>query len=127
MAVTLPQREFVDPFDGLGDLAAGVLRTPATPQESFADDPLRMMRATRFAGQLGVTVAPEVLAAMIDMAPRIAMVSAERVRDELSKLLLADRPRPGLELLVDSGLADHVLPELPEALTQQEPSSYQGL
>ena len=113
MAVTLPERTFVDPFDGLADLAAGILRTPATPQESFADDPLRMMRATRFAGQLGVTVAPEVLAAMIDMAPRITMVSAERVRDELSKLLLADRPRPGLELLVDSGLADHVLPELP--------------
>ena len=113
MAVTLPQREFVDPFDGLGDLAAGVLRTPATPQESFADDPLRMMRAARFAAQLGVTVAPEVLAAMTDMAQRITMVSAERVRDELSKLLLAARPRPGLELLVDSGLADHVLPELP--------------
>jgi poly(A) polymerase len=113
MAVTLPDRTFVDPFAGLADLAAGILRTPATPEESFADDPLRMMRAARFAAQLGVTVAPEVRAAMVAMADRITMVSAERVRDELSKLLLADRPRAGLELLVDTGLADHVLPELP--------------
>ncbi len=113
MAVTLPDREFVDPFDGLVDLAAGRLRTPATPQESFADDPLRMMRAARFVAQLGVGVAPEVRSAMLEMAERITMVSAERVRDELSRLLLAARPRPGLELLVDTGLADHVLPELP--------------
>jgi poly(A) polymerase len=113
MAVTLPERRFVDPFDGLADLAAMVLRTPATPEESFADDPLRMMRAARFAAQLGVGVAPEVRTAMDAMADRITMVSAERVRDELSKLLLSDRPRPGVELLVDSGLAEHVLPELP--------------
>ncbi len=113
MAVSLPERTFVDPFDGLADLAARVLRTPATPEESFADDPLRMMRAARFAAQLGVDVAPGVRAAMSAMADRITMVSAERVREELSKLLLATRPRPGLELLVDSGLADHVLPELP--------------
>jgi poly(A) polymerase len=113
MAVTLPDRTFVDPFDGLADLAAKVLRTPATPEESFADDPLRMMRAARFSAQLGVAVAPDVRAALVAMADRLSMVSAERVRDELSKLLLADRPRPGLELLVGSGLADHVLPELP--------------
>jgi poly(A) polymerase len=113
MAVTLPDRTLVDPFDGLVDLAALRLRTPATPEESFADDPLRMMRAARFAAQLQVSVAPEVRAAMTAMAERITMVSAERVRDELSKLLLADRPRPGIELLVESGLADHVLPELP--------------
>ncbi len=113
MAVTLPAREFVDPFDGLSDLAAGILRTPATPEESFADDPLRMMRAARFTAQLQATVAPEVRAAMQAMAERIAMVSAERVRDELSKLLMAEVPRPGLELMVDCGLADHVLPELP--------------
>ncbi len=113
MAVTLPDRTLVDPFDGLVDLAALRLRTPATPEESFADDPLRMMRAARFAAQLQVSVAPELRAAMTAMAERIAMVSAERVRDELSKLLLADRPRPGIELLVESGLADHVLPELP--------------
>ncbi len=113
MAVTLPDLTLVDPFDGLSDLAQGVLRTPATPQESFADDPLRMMRAARFAAQLDVEVAPEVRAAMTDMAERITVVSAERVRDELSKLLLADKPRPGLELLTETGLAAHVLPELP--------------
>ena len=113
MAVSLPDRTFVDPYDGLSDLARRVLRTPATPEESFADDPLRMMRAARFAAQLGVQVAPEVRAAMVAMAGRIDMVSAERIRDELSKLLLTARPRPGLELLVDTGLADHVLPELP--------------
>lgn len=113
MAVMLPDRTFVDPFDGLSDLAAGVLRTPATPEQSFADDPLRMMRAARFVAQLGVTVAPEVRDAMSAMSDRISMVSAERVRDELSKLLLADSPRSGLELMVDTGLADHTLPELP--------------
>ena len=113
MALTLPDRVFVDPFGGLADLAAMVLRTPAAPEESFADDPLRMMRAARFAAQLGVDVAPEVRSALAGMADRITMVSAERVRDELSKLLLSARPRPGVELLVDSGLADHVLPELP--------------
>ena len=113
MAVTLPDRVFVDPFDGLGDLARGLLRTPSTPQESFADDPLRMMRAARFAAQLGVDLVPELRSAMADMAERITMVSAERVRDEISKTLLSARPRPGLELLTDTGLADHVLPELP--------------
>ncbi len=113
MAVRLPGGQFVDPFDGLTDLAAGVLRTPATPEESFADDPLRMMRAARFAGQLGVTVDPMVRRAMVAMADRIRMVSAERVRDELSKLLLAADPRAGLELLVGTGLAGVVLPELP--------------
>lgn len=113
MAVTLPDRTFVDPFDGLADLAAHTLRTPATPEESFADDPLRMMRAARFAAQLGVSVSLEVLAAMTAMADRITMVSAERVRDELSKLMLTEVPRMGLELMVDTGLADHVLPELP--------------
>ena len=95
MAVTLPDRTFVDPFDGLADLAAHTLRTPATPEESFADDPLRMMRAARFVAQLGVSVSPEVLAAMTAMADRITMVSAERVRDELSKLMLTEVPRHG--------------------------------
>jgi len=113
MAVTLPDRQFVDPFDGLADLAAMVLRTPAAAEDSFADDPLRMMRAARFTAQLGVVVAPGVRAAMDAMAERITLVSAERVRDELSKLLLAARPRAGVELMVDCGLADHVLPELP--------------
>ncbi|WP_433857284.1 CCA tRNA nucleotidyltransferase [Streptomyces kronopolitis] len=113
MAVLLPQKEFVDPHDGLEDLAARVLRTPGTPQESFSDDPLRMMRAARFAAQLDFEVAPEVIAAMKAMSDRIEIVSAERVRDELNKLILAPHPREGLRLLVESGLADQVLPELP--------------
>jgi poly(A) polymerase len=113
MALALPDATFLDPHGGLQDLAQGVLRTPATPQASFGDDPLRMLRAARFAAQLGFTVAPEVRAAMAEMAPRLGIVSAERVRDELVKLLLAPTPRPGLTLLVDTGLADVVLPELP--------------
>ncbi|MDW6061265.1 CCA tRNA nucleotidyltransferase [Streptomyces sp. FXJ1.4098] len=113
MAVALPRKEFIDPHNGLEDLAAKVLRTPGTPEESFSDDPLRMMRAARFAAQLDFDVAPEVIAAMKAMAGRIEIVSAERVRDELNKLILAARPVKGLRLLVDTGLADHVLPELP--------------
>jgi len=113
MALVLPSRELVDLFGGSADLAAGVLRTPATPEESFSDDPLRMMRAARFAAQLDLVVEPEVVAAMRDMAGRIAIVSAERMRDELVKLLLSGQPRRGLTLLVDTGLADLVLPELP--------------
>ena len=113
MALVLPQQQLVDPHGGLGDLAASVLRTPGTPFDSFSDDPLRMMRAARFAAQLGFTVAPQVTAAMADMAGRLEIVSAERVRVELVKLLLAPQPRAGLRLLVDTGLADVVLPELP--------------
>ncbi|MFG3080597.1 CCA tRNA nucleotidyltransferase [Streptomyces parvulus] len=113
MAVALPKKKFIDPHGGLDDLAARVLRTPGTPEESFSDDPLRMMRAARFAAQLDFEVAPEVVAAMKDMAGRIDIVSAERVRDELNKLILSAHPRKGLTLLVESGLADRVLPELP--------------
>jgi poly(A) polymerase len=113
MAITLPDATFVDPYGGLRDLADQILRPPGAPETSFDDDPLRMMRAARFAAQLGFTVAPDVLDAMHDMAPRIQIVSAERVRDELVRLVNAPRPRLGLELMVDSGLAAHVLPELP--------------
>ncbi len=117
MALALPDwrapQAFVDPYGGMDDLAAGVIRTPGRAEESFDDDPLRMLRAARFAAQLGFGVAPEVLAAMQDRAPRLAIVSAERVRGELEKLLLGAHPRLGLELLVDTGLADAVLPELP--------------
>ncbi|MEU2226614.1 CCA tRNA nucleotidyltransferase [Streptomyces sp. NPDC018347] len=113
MAVALPEKEFIDPHGGLEDLAARVLRTPGTPEESFSDDPLRMMRAARFAAQLDFTVASEVVTAMTEMAERIEIVSAERVRDELNKLILSAHPRKGLTLLVDTGLADRVLPELP--------------
>lgn len=113
MAVELPTLTFVDPFEGLTDLAARRLRTPGTPQASFGDDPLRMMRAARFVAQLGFEVVPDVLAAMHEMAERITIVAPERVRVELEKLLLASWPRAGLGLFVDSGLADHVLPEVP--------------
>ncbi|MFJ7767714.1 CCA tRNA nucleotidyltransferase [Streptomyces sp. NPDC097107] len=113
MAVALPEKRFIDPHGGLDDLAARVLRTPGTPEESFSDDPLRMMRAARFAAQLDFEVAPEVVAAMKDMAGRIDIVSAERVRDELNKLVLSSHPRKGLSLLVETGIAERVLPELP--------------
>ncbi|WP_079428636.1 MULTISPECIES: CCA tRNA nucleotidyltransferase [Streptomyces] len=113
MALALPEQVFVDPHGGLEDLAAGVLRTPGTPEDSFSDDPLRMLRAARFAAQLDFEVAPEVVAAMKAMADRIEIVSAERVQAELNKLLLSAHPRKGLALLVDTGLADRVLPELP--------------
>ncbi len=114
MAVRLPDLVFVDPFNGLVDLAAGVLRTPGTAAASFNDDPLRMMRAARFVSQLGFTLDPEVVWEMSELAGRLEIVSAERVRDELSKLLLGRFPRAGLEVMVTSGLADLVLPELPK-------------
>ena len=113
MAVRLPSHEIVDLFGGVLDLANRVLRTPGTPEDSFSDDPLRMMRAARFAAQLGFDVDPDVVRAMTEMADRIEIVSAERVRDELVKLVCAPYPRLGLTLLVETGLADRVLPELP--------------
>lgn len=113
MAVKLPEVEFVDLHGGIADLAAGLLRTPGRPEDSFADDPLRMMRAARFASQLEMTVEESALAAMTAMAERLEIVSAERVRDELSKLLLGEDPRRGLSLLVETGLTQYVLPELP--------------
>jgi poly(A) polymerase len=120
MAIALPGRIFEDPYGGIVDLAHKVLRTPGRPEDSFADDPLRMMRAARFAAQLGFTVAPEVRQAMTDMAERIAIVSSERVRDELVKLVCAPRPRVGLTLLVETGLAEHVLPELPALALERD-------
>ncbi|WP_344161683.1 CCA tRNA nucleotidyltransferase [Kribbella yunnanensis] len=113
MAVLLPSHQFVDPYGGIADVANKVIRTPGSPEDSFSDDPLRMMRAARFAAQLGFTPDPGVVAAMTAMADRITIVSAERVRDELIKLICADHPRIGLDLLVTTGIADHVLPELP--------------
>jgi poly(A) polymerase len=113
MAVELPSKRFVDPYGGLAHLTAQVIDTPGTPERSFSDDPLRMMRAARFTAQLRFAPTQRVIAAMTAMADRISIVSAERVRDELNKLLLTDRPRPGLGLLVHTGLAQRVLPELP--------------
>ena len=105
--------ELVDPFDGLTDMDNLLIRTPLDPDITFSDDPLRMMRAVRFVAQLGFRIEPETAEALSDMVDRIEIVSAERVRDELVKLLLSDRPRAGIEALVDSGLADIVLPEIP--------------
>jgi len=113
MAVSLPDKTFVDPYGGLADLAARVLRTPSGPEVSFSDDPLRMMRAARFAAQLRFRPEPDVVAAMRAMADRLSIVSTERIRDELARLVCSDHPRVGLDLLVGTGLADRVLPELP--------------
>ena len=112
MAVRLPGLEFVDPFFGLGALAEKSLRTPVTATQSFDDDPLRIMRAARFTAQLGFSVEEDVLAAMTELAPRLEIVSAERVRAELERLLLSPHARDGLDLMVWSGVADVVLPEL---------------
>jgi poly(A) polymerase len=115
MAARLPSLELVDPFGGLADLRATVLRTPGRAQDSFTDDPLRIMRAARFTAQLDFTVTADVREAMTALAPRLAVVSAERIRDELTKLMLAPGLGPvrGIALLVDTGVADEVLPEVP--------------
>lgn len=113
MALRLPDLELVDPFGGIKDLHAGVLRTPGTPEDSFTDDPLRMMRAARFSSQLGLDVAEPVREAMTAMAQRLEIVSAERVREELVKLVCGAYPRRGIELMTDTGLAEIVLPEVP--------------
>ena len=120
MAVRLPGREVEDPYGGVLDLAHRVLRTPGTPEDSFSDDPLRMMRAARFAAQLGFEVDESVVAAMTAMAERIEIISAERVRDELVKLVMGAYPRRGLTLLVDTGLAELVLPELPALALERD-------
>jgi poly(A) polymerase len=112
MAVSLPDHRFTDPYGGVEDLAAKVIRTPGTPQQSFGDDPLRMLRAARFAAQLRFAVDPDVRAAMVSMAEDLDRITAERVREEFTKLLCGADPVGGLRLLVDTGLADRFLPEL---------------
>jgi poly(A) polymerase len=113
MAARLPSFELVDPFGGLDALTAQVIRTPGRPEDSFGDDPLRILRAARFAARLGFAVAPEVQVAMGEQAARLSIVSAERITDELTKLMLTVAPEDGLDLLVTTGVAEHVLPELP--------------
>jgi poly(A) polymerase len=104
--------EFHDPLGGLAALRAGMLDTPSAPQVSFGDDPLRMLRAARFVSQLGFTVAPRVLAAIHEMAPQLARITAERVAAELDKLIVGAQPTAGIDLMVQSGLGDVVLPEV---------------
>lgn len=120
MALRLPSLEFVDLFGGLDDLADRTLRTPVTAEQSFDDDPLRMMRAARFAAGLGFQVADDVVAAMTAMAARLDIVSAERIRDEFSKLLCAGNPVEGLRLLVETGLAERFVPELPALALERD-------
>jgi poly(A) polymerase len=113
MALQLPEQVLVDPSGGMEDLLAGRLRTPSSPQVSFGDDPLRMLRAARFTSQLGFTATEETVAAMTELAPKLSIISVERINAELSKLLLSDSPRAGIQLLVDTGLAEQFLPEVP--------------
>jgi len=106
--------QFIDPFGGLVDLAKKTLRTPGKPEDSFSDDPLRMLRAARFASQLNFQIAPDVLDAMKAMTDRLTIISAERIRDEMTKLLMSHNPRIGITILVDTGLAAIFIPEIPQ-------------
>jgi len=112
MAARLPGYEFVDPFGGFDALRKKVLRTPGPPEQSFGDDPLRILRAARFAAKLGFAVAPEVRVAMTEQAGRLEIVSAERITSELTKLMLTPDPAYGIDVLVQTGVADEVLPEV---------------
>ena len=113
LELTGDKPEFIDLFDGTGDLARKILRTPGSATSSFSDDPLRMMRAARFVSQLDFTVDPEIVVAIREMAERLSIISQERIRDEFVKTLLSNNPRVGLQLMVDTGLAQYFLPELP--------------
>lgn len=113
MALRVPDLVLVDPSGGIEDLMAGRLTTPGPPEVSFGDDPLRMMRAARFTSQLGFSVTEPVMQALRDLNSHLSIVSAERIRDELSRLLVTTAPRAGLELMVETGMAALVLPELP--------------
>jgi poly(A) polymerase len=106
--------QFIDPFGGLVDLAKKTLRTPGKPEDSFSDDPLRMLRAARFASQLNFEISPDVIEAMKAMTDRLAIISAERIRDEMTKLLMSHNPRIGITILVDTGLAATFIPEIPQ-------------
>ena len=121
LAIALDEPVLVDPCGGVADLAARRLRTPRSPEESFGDDPLRMLRAARFTATLGFAPDAELVEAMGAMRERLDIVSAERIRDELSKLLLAEDPSPGLWLVARTGLADHFLPELNSMRLEQDP------
>jgi poly(A) polymerase len=112
MAVSVPGHAFTDPYGGVADLAARLIRTPAGPSSSFGDDPLRMLRAARFAAKLRFTVDPAVIEAMRTMAADLDRITAERIRDEFTKLLCGTDPVAGLRLLVDTGLADRFIPEI---------------
>jgi poly(A) polymerase len=121
MALSLPVPELIDPFGGSVDLVGQRLRTPLSPEESFSDDPLRMLRAARFIAGYGLQPDDDLLAAVRRLAHRLEIVSAERIRDELDKLIVVDRPGPGLWFTVNTGLAEEFLPELPAMQLEQDP------
>lgn len=114
LELTGDKPKFIDEFNGLADLSARILRTPVTAEQSFSDDPLRMLRAARFASQLNFEIAEPELNAMREMAERINIVSAERIREEFTKLLMSNHPRKGIQILVSTGLAELVIPEIPK-------------
>jgi poly(A) polymerase len=121
MAIRLPEGEFVDPFGGVKDLAAKRLDTPLDPEIAFSDDPLRMLRAARFAAQLELVPAPRVVRAIEQMHERLSIVSSERISEELAKLLLGPAPSRGLELVAETGLSDAFVPELSALRLEQDP------
>ncbi len=121
MALVLPEPALVDPFGGAGDLAARRLRTPLSPEASFSDDPLRMLRAARFIAGYDLAPDPGVVEAVVGLRHRLEIVSAERIRDELDKLIVLPHPAPGLWFVVETGLAEEFLPELPALRLEQDP------
>ncbi len=121
LELTSDSPTLVDPFNGAADLATRTLRTPLAPQVSFGDDPLRMLRAARFIARLGVVPVPELVQAVREMASRLSIVSAERIRDELDKLIVVPNPSAGLWFTIETGLCDQFLPELPGMRLEQDP------
>ena len=121
LELTSPTPTLVDPFSGAADLVQRILRTPLGPEESFSDDPLRMLRAARFIARYSLTPEPGLVEAVTAMSDRLSIVSAERIRDELDKLIVTPHPSAGLWFCVDTGLADHFLPELPAMRLEQDP------
>jgi poly(A) polymerase len=121
MALSLPEPRLIDPFDGAADLASRVLRTPLAPEESFGDDPLRMLRAARFVAGYGLRPTADLVSAVERMHHRLEIVSAERIRDELDKLIVVDDPSDGLWFCHDTGLFGEFLPEIPALRLEQDP------
>ena len=114
LELTTDEPTFIDLYNGVGDLQSKLIKTPGKPEDSFSDDPLRMMRAARFMSQLNFTIDPAVIAAIKSMTARLEIISAERIRDEFIKIIMSDNPRLGITLLVETGLADIFLPEIPK-------------
>ena len=114
LELTTEEPTFIDLFNGVSDLQNKLIRTPGKPEDSFTDDPLRMMRAARFMSQLNFAVDPAIINAIKNMASRLEIISAERIRDEFIKIILSSAPRIGITLLVETGLADYFLPEVPK-------------